>query len=80
MIIAEDKLEDYGKRIEELEKRLASLNLSGNNGIDASALSDFMKKSDMQDLLKRLEKVEKKAKKAKEGAKKAKKKIDKWKP
>jgi tetrahydromethanopterin S-methyltransferase subunit G len=43
-------------------------------------LGDYLKKSDMDDWLKRLEKVEKKAKKAKDNSKKALKKIGKWKP
>ena len=43
-------------------------------------LGDYLKKSDMDDWLKRLEKVEKKAKKAKDNSKKCLKKIGKWKP
>lgn len=43
-------------------------------------LSDFMKKSDMEDIMKRLEKCEKKSKKAKDMSKKLEKKHKKWKP
>ena len=43
-------------------------------------LSNYLKKSDFDDLLKRLEKCEKKAKKAKDGVKKLEKKNKKWKP
>jgi DNA repair ATPase RecN len=53
-------------------------------GIDMNELEkllgDYMKKSDMDDWLKRLEKVEKKAKKAKDMGKKSLKKLGKWKP
>lgn len=81
--LAEDTLVDFGKRIEELEKRISMMN-QGKNGVDMSdiekLLADYMKKSDMDSWLKRLEKVEKKAKKAKDNSKKALKKIGKWKP
>lgn len=43
-------------------------------------LANYLKKSDMDDLLKRLEKCEKKSKKAKDTAKKCEKKHKKWKP
>jgi tetrahydromethanopterin S-methyltransferase subunit G len=80
--LAEKTLVDFGKRIDELEKRLAMAGKGG--GIDMSELEkllgEYLKKSDMDDWLKRLEKVEKKAKKAKDNSKKALKKIGKWKP
>jgi hypothetical protein len=80
--LAENTLIDFGRRIDELEKKLA--NAGGGKGIDMSELEkllgDYLKKSDMDDWLKRLEKVEKKAKKAKDNSKKCLKKIGKWKP
>jgi len=66
------------KKLKEMQEKLAKAGTGG--GIDISALSSYMKKSDMDDLLKRLEKVEKKAKKAKDVSKKNHKKISKWKP
>lgn len=80
-IVAEATLGDFRKRIEELERKIA---MAGGGGIDMSELEkmlgDYLKKSDMDDWLKRLEKVEKKAKKAKDMGKKSLKKFKKWKP
>ena len=82
-ILAEGTLIDFQRRIEELEKKLANAG-NGGSGIDMSELekllSDYLKKSDMDDWLKRLEHAEKKAKKANDKAKKSLKKIIKWKP
>eukprot|EP00347_Sterkiella_histriomuscorum_P001908 403370209 len=65
---AEDKLEDFSNRIEELEKKIGNV---GGSGVDEKLLNDY---------LKRLEKCEKKSKKAKDLSKKNAKKHKKWKP
>jgi tetrahydromethanopterin S-methyltransferase subunit G len=88
-VIVEDKCEDYDKRLKELESKISLLNSApvgegGHSGPDLDTLnkllSDFIKKSEMEDLLKRLQKCEKKAKKAKDLSKKNEKKHKKWKP
>jgi hypothetical protein len=67
--------------LKELENKISGLS-GGGADMDSvnKLLSNFMKKSDFDDLLKRLEKCEKKAKKAKDGVKKLEKKNKKWKP
>lgn len=70
IFLAEEKLEDHSKKLEELEKKFSTANFG--SGIDSDSLNklmnDFMKKSEMEDILKRLEKCEKKTKKAKDNA------------
>ena len=69
---AEDKLEDFAKRIKELEDRLSQVNNSSSasapvvvnstGGVDINTLNnlmkDFLKKQDLQALIERIEKVE----------------------
>jgi predicted nuclease with TOPRIM domain len=87
-LVAEDKLEDFSKRIADIETKLALLgNSSGNegsSGADLNTLNDllksYMKKSDLDAVLKRLEKCEKDSGEAKEGSSKCLNKVHKWKP
>lgn len=67
--LVEDKFEDHERRIKVLEDRPISSGVV--EGVDANKLSEYMKKTEFDDYLKRLEKCEKKAKKAKDIAKKA---------
>ncbi len=82
-MVAEDKLDDFLKRITDIETKLALLgsgsgegsgtgNEGGNGGTDINVLNDllkqYMKKSDMDSLLKRLEKCEKDSKEAGENS------------
>jgi chromosome segregation ATPase len=87
--IAEDKIDEFTKKISDLESKLANASFGNSsapssNGTDMASLNkllnDYMKKSEMDDILKRLEKVEKKSKKAKDMAIKCDKRDKKWKP
>ena len=81
--LVEDKIEEFNRRLKELEDNIKGGVVSGEGGktdIDMNLLRDMVKKSEMEDLVKRLEKCEKKSKKASQKAKKQEKKQKKWKP
>jgi hypothetical protein len=72
--IAEDKIEEFTKKIADIEKALAqsgtTTTVTNNSSVDMSAvdklLNDYLKKSDMTEIVKRLEKVEEISKEAKD--------------
>lgn len=87
-VIAEDKIEDFNKRISEIETKMSLLGNnsgtgnSGGGGPDLESLNNllktYMKKPDLDELLKRMDKCEQKTKKANKNAKQGLSKINEW--